>query len=61
MVVLLVLPEMIREVVDALRQQRDLDLGRTGVTVVLAVLIDDGFGVFHSRTRIARGRGTHGV
>ena len=37
---MLVRPEVLGQVVDPLRQHRDLDLGRTGVRLVLAELPD---------------------
>src|SRR3954449_7404042 len=40
-VVMLVLAQVFRQVVDAMRQQRHLDLGLTGVVLVLAELRDD--------------------
>src|SRR6476646_529903 len=40
-VVVLVLLEVLGEVADAVRQQRDLNLGRAGVTLVRGVLGDD--------------------
>src|SRR5690606_34609043 len=40
-VVVLVRLEVLREVLDALRQERDLDLGGTGVARVRGVLVDD--------------------
>src|SRR4051812_37783747 len=40
-VVMLVLAQVLRQVVDAMRQQRNLDLGLPGVVLVLAELRDD--------------------
>ncbi len=53
--IVLVLTQVLGQMVDAFGEQRDLDLGRTGVTVMLTVLFDDGFGVLHSHTRTNRG------
>ena len=41
MVILLVELEVLVEMVDALRQQRDLHLGRTGIALVPGILLDD--------------------
>ena len=43
MVVVLVLLEMLGEVVDSLGENGDLDFGRTCVTLVKSVLLDNGF------------------
>src|ERR1035438_4849426 len=39
--------EVLGEVVDALREDRDLDLRRTGVRLVLLVVVDDDLLLFH--------------
>lgn len=41
-----VLPQMLGEVLDAIREDRDLHLRRTGVAVVSSVVTDDGLLVF---------------
>src|SRR5262245_10659978 len=41
-VILFVDPEMLRETLDAFGEERDLDLGRSRVVIVQAVLIDNG-------------------
>lgn len=50
-----VLTQMLGQMVDTFGEQRDLNLGGTGVAVMLTVLFDNGFGVLHSHTRTDRG------
>src|SRR3954462_11676173 len=52
----LVGPQMLREVVDATRQQRDLHLGRAGVVAVLAETLDDLALVLLGQRHMRRGR-----
>src|SRR5829696_2366098 len=54
-VVALVHPEVLVEVVDALREEGDLDLGRTGVGLVEPVLLDGGCGIGHGAVAVAFG------
>lgn len=54
-VIMLVFTQMLGQMVDPLGHQRDLDLRRTGVTVVMSELFNDGLGVLHSHTRTTRG------
>jgi hypothetical protein len=41
MVIVLVVAEMLCEIVDSLSEQRNLNLGRAGITLVATVLLDD--------------------
>ena len=53
-VVVLVLPQVLGEVVDPLGQDGHLDLGGSGVSIVLAVFGDDLFGGLHPGSLCAR-------
>src|SRR3954471_8997267 len=56
MVVVLVGPQMLREVIDAARQQRDLHLGGARVVRVLAETLDDLALVLLGQRHVRRGR-----